>query len=213
VPDLYVIAGPNGAGKSSFSFLMVPHSVNVFDADKLLREREQAFPDVDPWRLMEAIVDHDFEAGKNKAIRGGADFAYETNFSDENPLATAKHFAQAGYRTNLYFIGLDSPDSAINRVARRVEEGGHDVPNEEIAARYHLGLQNLARNIAFFDRAVLFDNQKSIKIAMPRRFLDLEKGVIVTKHFPIPNWAKNFPIKDLSLDKSPDSHRSKGKKR
>lgn len=42
----------------------------------------------------------------------------------------------------LLFFWLSSPEMAIERVAKRVSEGGHNIPTETIIRRYWLGLQN-----------------------------------------------------------------------
>lgn len=42
----------------------------------------------------------------------------------------------------LYFW-LSSPELAVERVARRVSEGGHNIPKDVIYRRYEKGLKNL----------------------------------------------------------------------
>lgn len=42
----------------------------------------------------------------------------------------------------LLFFWLPSPEMAVMRVAKRVSEGGHNIPTETIHRRYWLGLQN-----------------------------------------------------------------------
>ena len=51
-----------------------------------------------------------------------------------------------GYETRLIFVALDSPETAIRRVAIRVAKGGHDIPEETIRRRFFRGLRN------FFER-------------------------------------------------------------
>jgi predicted ABC-type ATPase len=48
-----------------------------------------------------------------------------------------------GYKVTLLFIWIDSPATAIQRVAERVVKGGHDIPSEVINRRYYRGLSNL----------------------------------------------------------------------
>ena len=42
----------------------------------------------------------------------------------------------------LIFLRLPTPEDAIARVARRVSEGGHDVPEAVIRRRFHAGWRN-----------------------------------------------------------------------
>ena len=213
MPDLFVIAGPNGAGKSTYSSLLVPLYLNVFDADKRLAEKEKLFPDINPWQLMEGIMDHDFEREIAGAIGTKSDFAYETNFSVDGPLQTPDRFRQAGYRINLIYIGLESVKAAIARVEYRKSLGGHDVSNEEIISRYHKGLENLEKHLPYFDRAMVYAGQKGIKIATPRIVYQLQKGLIIERNLPIPRWARNLPVEERSPAEQIQRHPKKGRRR
>ena len=48
-----------------------------------------------------------------------------------------------GYRLELFFLWLPSADLAVARVANRVSQGGHSVPEETIRRRFDSGLRNL----------------------------------------------------------------------
>ncbi len=64
--------------------------------------------------------------------------------------------------TVLYFW-LDSPALAIQRVKKRVENGGHNIPSDVIERRYHRGLENLFNiYIPICDRWLVFDNMDLI---------------------------------------------------
>ena len=47
------------------------------------------------------------------------------------------------YKVTLLFIWLDSPKTAIQRVAIRVEKGGHNIPQDVVERRYYRGISNL----------------------------------------------------------------------
>lgn len=70
-------------------------------------------------------------------------------FSIESTLATKSYKnlierAQGkGYQVKLLFFWLDSPQTAIERVAQRVREGGHSIPSDIIIRRYYAGIKNL----------------------------------------------------------------------
>lgn len=42
-----------------------------------------------------------------------------------------------------FFFWLDGPETAYNRVAKRVSEGGHNIPLDVIERRYYRGVYNL----------------------------------------------------------------------
>ncbi len=47
-----------------------------------------------------------------------------------------------GFEICLVFLWLDSAELAIERVKQRVSEGGHNIPEEIIIRRYHVGIEN-----------------------------------------------------------------------
>jgi predicted ABC-type ATPase len=89
------------------------------------------------------------EAGRLMLIRiqelmkGRVDFAFETTLATRSYVSLVKSAHQVGYKITLLFIWLDSPQTAIQRVADRVSEGGHNIPEDVIDRRYHRGIFNL----------------------------------------------------------------------
>ena len=81
------------------------------------------------------------EAGRLMLQRINELLKNQQNFSIETTLATRSytrlvHRAQEqGYKVNLIYFWLSSPDLAIQRVAQRVRNGGHDIPKEVVLRR------------------------------------------------------------------------------
>ena len=48
-----------------------------------------------------------------------------------------------GYFVTLLYFWLPTPEQAIERVATRVSEGGHNIPSDVIRRRYANGIRNL----------------------------------------------------------------------
>lgn len=91
----------------------------------------------------------------------GADFAFETTLAAR----TFAHFLQEcktrGYTINLIYFWLRSPDLAAQRVAQRVTNGGHYIPEDVIRRRYERGLQNLIKlYLPLCDGWMIFDNSE-----------------------------------------------------
>lgn len=64
-----------------------------------------------------------------------------------------------GYEVSLYFLALPSPEIAIMRVAARVKQGGHNIPESVIRRRFIAGLHNFDNTYkAEVDRWVKFNN-------------------------------------------------------
>lgn len=76
----------------------------------------------------------------------------------------------------LIFLCLDSIHEAKKRVAIRVENGGHFVPESEIEKRYYDGYYNLNKFFDYFDYVDLYDSSKYLK--EPSHILSIESGKI-----------------------------------
>ena len=64
-----------------------------------------------------------------------------------------------GYQYSEIFFWLATPEMAIERVAKRVSEGGHNIPTPTIIRRYWLGLQNFFNIFApIVDGWMFFNN-------------------------------------------------------
>ena len=110
-------------------------------------------------RLMLEEIDH--------SVKHGESFAFETTLSG---LGYLRHIAQwraQGYRVSLFFLSLPNADTAIARVAERVRQGGHDIPQAVIQRRFTAGLRNFQRRyrIAVDDWA-LYDNSGTTPVML-----------------------------------------------
>lgn len=95
---------------------------------------------------------------RQKLIERQVSFTFETVMSHPGKVELLEQAQRAGYRTYLYFIATDDPEINISRVRSRVKLGGHDVPEDRIAARYHRSLGLLMDAIRHSNRAYVFDN-------------------------------------------------------
>jgi predicted ABC-type ATPase len=57
------------------------------------------------------------------------------------------------YRVKLIYLSLQSADVAVARVAARVAQGGHDVPEDVIRRRYLAGWRNFDQKYKFLVNA------------------------------------------------------------
>lgn len=72
-------------------------------------------------------------------------FAIETTLATRSYTRLIDKAHSLGYIVHLLYIWLASPLQAIERVAHRVDEGGHNIPRDVIVRRYYRGLDNLKR--------------------------------------------------------------------
>lgn len=152
-----IIAGPNGAGKTTFAREFLPNEANcpVFvNADLIAAGLAPFAPEtaaLQAGRLMLQEMERHFAARES--------FAFETTLSGRAYLRQIDQWQLAGYRVKLIFLQLDSAEEAMARVAQRVRQGGHYVPEEVIRRRFATGRENFSNLYApKVDAWALYDN-------------------------------------------------------
>lgn len=127
-------------GKTTASFTILPeiwHCKEFVNADEIARGLSPLNPEsiaIQAGRIMLERIDELLEQGKN--------FSIETTLASRSYVQLVKRAQSLGYTVNLLFFWLNSPEVAIQRVAKRVSEGGHNIPTDVIRRRYQLGLSN-----------------------------------------------------------------------
>ena len=141
--NLYIISGCNGAGKTTASYTVLPE---VLDCREFVNADEIA-RGLSPFNSESVAI----EAGRLMLSRIEELIERDESFSIETTLATKSYInlvrrAQAkGYNVRVLFFWLNSPELALQRVAERVEKGGHNIPADVIRRRYVAGIRNLFR--------------------------------------------------------------------
>lgn len=139
--NLYIISGCNGAGKTTASYSVLPKLLDCkqfVNADEIAKGLSPFCP--------ESVA---IQSGKLMLLRIEELLAADETFSIETTLATrsyselVKRAQEKGYKVTLLYFWLNSPELAVERVARRVSEGGHNIPKDVIYRRYEKGLKNL----------------------------------------------------------------------
>lgn len=94
-------------------------------------------------------------------------FAMETTLSGKSYAKTFRKMKAAGYRIAMWFLWLPNPDLAVNRVSRRVSQGGHNVPSDDVRRRWLGSVQNLfTLYLPILDELRLFDASKSPRLVL-----------------------------------------------
>ncbi|MEE1063602.1 MAG: zeta toxin family protein [Paludibacteraceae bacterium] len=155
--NLYIISGCNGAGKTTASYSVLPTLLDCkqfVNADEIAKGLSPFCP--------ESVA---IQAGKLMLLRIEELLASDETFSIETTLATrsyselVKRAQEKGYKVTLLYFWLNSPELAVERVARRVSEGGHNIPKDVIYRRYEKGLKNLFNIfIPIVDSWMIVDN-------------------------------------------------------
>ncbi len=156
-PKIIIIAGPNGAGKTTFAREFLPQEAGcpIFvNADLIAAGLSPFAPEqaaIQAGRLMlGSIAQHVVKLES---------FAFETTLSGKGYARQIPQWRQLGYRVELLFLSLPSADVAKQRVAERVRQGGHDIPEATIRRRFTSGRRLFAEVYQpLVDKWVLYDN-------------------------------------------------------
>jgi predicted ABC-type ATPase len=183
-PVLTIIAGANGAGKST----LTAGSPGTFGAIPLL----------DPDAFANTLRSNGagistIAAGKEvlrlakEHLKQRASFAVETTLSGKNYLQMMQYAKgiDRGFEVVLIYIGTETVEINLARIAKRVRAGGHNVPEVDVRRRYLRSLQNLPPAAAIADQVLLFDNSDDLGY-QPVGLLS--RGAHQWFH-PLPVWA------------------------
>ena len=136
-PKLIIIAGPNGSGKTSVTSQILKHEwvegCVYINPDNIAQDQ---FGD---WNSPEAVLKAVQLATTQRedCLKNGESFIFETVFSAPDKVDFLKRAKDAGFFIRLFFVGTNHPSINASRVARRVMEGGHDVPITKIISRFY----------------------------------------------------------------------------
>lgn len=138
---IIILAGPNGAGKTTFARSFLPEEAQCprfINADLIAAGLSPFAPEAAALKagrlMLEEIANF---------VRRGESFSFETTLSGLGYLARIRQWRTQGYHISLFFLCLPDAETAIARVAERVRQGGHDIPEAVIRRRFAAGLRNL----------------------------------------------------------------------
>lgn len=185
-PTLHVIAGVNGAGKTSFyryQLEQMTPGAEFVNADEIARERWPDAPDEHVADAAGLAVERRLEL-----LDAGVTFVAETVFSHESKLELIKAAKRCGFRVILYHVHVASAELARSRVATRVHEGGHDVPDDKVDKRFVRCLELIPRAAAIADRTLVFDNSGQSGTRTHVHVMTLVDGRVTKLSADAPDW-------------------------
>ena len=155
-----LFVGVNGAGKTTIYRTMgFDENENRVNADEILAASGG------DWSNQKDQIKAGREALRrlDSFIKQGTSFNQESTLTGQTILRTIEKVKENGFLVNLYYIGLDSSELAIERVKHRVANGGHGIPEDVIRKRYEASLDMLTRVVPLCDFVVVYDNSKVYK--------------------------------------------------
>jgi predicted ABC-type ATPase len=182
MPTFTVVAGPNGSGKSTLT--------------RLARESFQEAPILDPDAIARSMANTSADGGSpidagrevlasaDRLLQARQSFLVETTLSGNTYLRMMRKAKSLGYTVVLFFVGTSSVEINLKRVIQRVENGGHDVPEEDQRRRYPRSMANMRKAFELADESVVFDNSADAHLR-----LAVKDGDEITILQPLPEWA------------------------
>jgi predicted ABC-type ATPase len=189
-PKLIIIAGPNGSGKTSVTSKILEHqwieNCVYINPDNIAQD------DFGDWNSPEAVIKAAIKAAqmREQCLLNREGILFETVLSATDKLDFIRRAKEAGYFIRLFFVSTDHPSINASRIARRVMEGGHDVPILKIVSRFNKSISNCSIIAPLVDRLYIYDN--SVEYAEPKLLFRATKGKLERTYFEINIWAQSI---------------------
>lgn len=148
---IVAVAGSNGAGKTTFfEAHLTGLGLPFINADEIALEFG-----LDPYEAASAA-----DAIRRAMVENRESFIFETVLSDPvgEKVGILREAAVLGYEVVLIFIRISDAETSVQRVSMRAAEGGHDVPDDKLHARFPRTLENLQRAIEQLPHVLIYDN-------------------------------------------------------
>lgn len=154
---IVIIAGPNGAGKTTFAREYLPKEADCPDfinVDLIAAGLSPFNPGRASWRAGRLVLEE-----IRRRVRAAESFAFETTLSGRHYAKLIRLWRSEGYHVKLIFLSLPAADLAIARVASRVAQAGHNVPEDIVRRRFDTGLRNFQKIYReLVNSWILYDN-------------------------------------------------------
>ncbi len=182
--QLWMLVGGNGAGKSTFYRLYLERlGLPFVNADIVAR---MAYPDAPEAHSYEAA--RLVEQQRHSLLLNGSNFCFETVYSHPSKIDFLARAKALGYQVIMVMIHLESAQLNQARVAERVAEGGHSVPDDKVSSRIPRMLEHVKTSLPLCDLVRVYDNSFADNPFIP--VFSIEDGNVEQHLEPLPDWAE-----------------------
>ena len=185
MPALYILAGPNGTGKTTYYETAIAEgfidpTLPFVNVDLITRSLPGGYTG-ENFVMADELARIEI-GGHLTAMR---DFMIESNLATQNDYEWIKAMKKKGYDVVLFFLCTSDIEININRVQKRVAEGGHDIPVPIIEHRFKMSLTYLKGSLHLFNKVYLIDNSGETAIKMA----EVNNSMLLAKETQVPLWV------------------------
>lgn len=154
-------AGPNGSGKTSISKNIMKRfkGLQFVNADIIAKEFFSEVKDEKERNFLAAVY---ADKLRDELLKEKLDFAFESVMSDGNSEHSKLKFLhkakEEGYEIDVVYVLTRDANINVERVKMRVNQGGHNVPEDKIRLRHEKCMRLLPDVMEVSDKFLLFDN-------------------------------------------------------
>ena len=163
MPTYTIFAGVNGAGKTTLYSTLIQEN---HDFGVRVNSDEIVISNGGDWRNKSDQAKAMKMAVKliKDCMNKGISFNQETTLTGKSMINNILKAKSLGYKIIMNYVGLSSPELAIQRVAYRVSMGGHGIPEEDIKRRYYVSLSKLKELMPLIDELYIYDNSNHMNL-------------------------------------------------
>ena len=157
MPTFTIVGGVNGAGKSSLSGVLK----DCLDDLGVI---------VDPDKLTDQYGGDEYAGGQaavaklQDCLARGIDFTEESTLSGSFSRKMARAARDKGYTVRLYYVGLDTAEESVRRIANRVARGGHNIASRDVKRRFARRFRDLGKLLPLCNEATFYDNDNGFRV-------------------------------------------------
>jgi len=159
-PKCIIISGPNGAGKTTFAREFLAKEVGVVhfvNPDLIASGLSPLRPE-----LAAIAAGRIFLRELDRLAKAEENFAFESTLSGLTYLNRLKRWKGVGYRIEIVYLRISSPQLALRRIAARVKQGGHNVPRADVIRRFTRSWNNFGNHYRLLaDARSVYDNSSA----------------------------------------------------
>lgn len=187
-----IFAGVNGAGKSSLY-----NDLLIINPKKQLGERintDEIVKEIGDWKR----ETDQMKAGRialnkiKKLFEEGISFNQETTLCGNSIIKNIYKAKQLGYKIELYFVSVETPEIAKERIRIRVANGGHGIADSDVERRFIDSRNNLKKILKICDDIIIYDNTESLQAK-----IFIKNSEVLFKDNECPKWMNEIILEIL----------------